>query len=297
MTPATADLSTALEEVVTGADRPARVVASFPGSVYLRVDAPVEVLALVAPTAIALPYAAILRWPAAPPTLGDADACARVGHGRIVLGELTVRPRRWWSPVPRMGRLAADELAAGIATVDRLVPVWPDQSSAAAAALSRDHHRLACALAPDAASGLVAGDAPHEPDGLAEVTRRLVGLGAGLTPAGDDLLSATIAALGLLGGALGAPGAVATGRRLAAAAEPWRHRTTAVSAALLAQAARGAVAVPVAAVLRALAGRGDAPAATARLLATGHTSGHDLAAGLLLGARLTLAHHAAVPAA
>jgi len=285
---ADADTSTALGRVVAGPVRPARMLAAFADAAYLSVDAPVGVVTVTTSRAIALPNAAVLRG--ATPPWRDGDA-AWVGRGRIVVGPLTIEPVAWWSPVPRLGRITPDELEAGIAAVAALVPAWPDPASPAASALATQGRRLATALSPGGARHpRVVGGQRGE---LTEIARRLVGLGGGLTPAGDDLLAATTAALRLLGAALGAPAAVATAGRLSAAVAPWRGRTTAVSAALLAQAARGAVAEPAAATLRALAGRQKPATALDQLVAAGHTSGHDLAVGLLLGARLALAHCAA----
>jgi hypothetical protein len=48
---------------------------------------------------------------------------------------------------------------------------------------------------------------------------------------------------------------------------------------------RGEVAVPAAGLLRALAGRGALDEAVVALLAVGHTSGHDLARGMLAALR------------
>ena len=75
-------------------------------------------------------------------------------------------------------------------------------------------------------------------------------------------------------------------------------RTTAISATLLHCAARGQTAIEVAAVLRAVAGQAEPRPAVRRLLGAGHTSGADLAWGLLAGCRAALAlatapHHRA----
>ena len=113
----------------------------------------------------------------------------------------------------------------------------------------------------------------------------LLGLGPGLTPAGDDLLA------GLLVGLANRPEI-----RDPLAAAVLRHapaRTTWLSAELLRLAAGGLAAPPVARVADALAGHGspvDLESATAELLAIGHTSGAALARGLLLAAELDLRH-------
>ncbi len=103
--------------------------------------------------------------------------------------------------------------------------------------------------------------------------RRLLGLGPGLTPAGDDCLVGWLAGLRVVGPA---------GRRLAAAAGPGlvraaAERTGPLSQAFLGAALAGHVAEPV----RAFVARPDGPRLAA-LLALGATSGADLLAGYLL---------------
>jgi hypothetical protein len=103
---------------------------------------------------------------------------------------------------------------------------------------------------------------------------RLLGLGSGLTPVGDDVLAGWAAA----SFALGAPVTGADGRR----------RTTLLSATLLECARRGEVLPELRALLYAMA-RVDQPGgsvhrAAAALALVGHTSG----AGLLLGVWLRL---------
>ena len=125
----------------------------------------------------------------------------------------------------------------------------------------------------------------HQPGRWDELVRPLLGLGPGLTPAGDDLLA------GLLVGLAGRPDL-----RDPLAAAVARHapqRTTWLSAELLRLAADGYAAPAVVAVADALAGHGpdDAlRAALPALLSVGHTSGAALARGLLLAAD-TLARH------
>ena len=135
--------------------------------------------------------------------------------------------------------------------------------------------RDAAAPAPGAAG---AQSAARE-SGWDRLVHRLLGLGPGLTPAGDDLLA------GLLVGLSARPDLrdplAAAVQRYAAA------RTTWFSAELLRLAAAGLAAPAVVAVADALAGHGDddaLPRALPALLAVGHTSGPALARGLLLAA-------------
>ena len=113
---------------------------------------------------------------------------------------------------------------------------------------------------------------------MSDAVRSLVGLGPGLTPAGDDVVAGVLVAL-VAGGDLERAGVVLDAVRTC------RHRTTALSAALLDHAAGGR-AVPQLA--RYLHAPGD-PDALAGLLAVGGTSG----AALALGARIGLSVGAA----
>jgi hypothetical protein len=127
--------------------------------------------------------------------------------------------------------------------------------------------------------------AGHPPGRWDELARPLLGLGPGLTPAGDDLLA------GLLVGLAGRPDL-----RDPLADAVTRHapgRTTWLSTELLRLAAEGLAAPPVVAVADALAGHGPDHAlaeALPDLLAMGHTSGATLARGLLLAADTVSRH-------
>jgi ABC-type phosphate transport system permease subunit len=119
----------------------------------------------------------------------------------------------------------------------------------------------------------------------------LVGRGAGLTPTGDDLLAGLVATARLLVSTTASVDA-GTRRLVDAVAEQALAlaptHTTALSAALLACADRGAVAGPVAGLVRALATGVAVEPAAAALCRVGHSSGYDLARGAGIGARLAL---------
>lgn len=126
-----------------------------------------------------------------------------------------------------------------------------------------------------------------EPDRWDDLVTPLLGLGPGLTPAGDDLLA------GLLVGLAGEPDL--RDPLAAAVARQGARRTTWLSCELLRLAADGHAVPAVVAVADALAGHGDDAAldrALPALLAVGHTSGPALARGLLLAAH-TLTRHPA----
>src|SRR5690606_28410956 len=123
--------------------------------------------------------------------------------------------------------------------------------------------------------------------GAVEAAERIVGLGPGLTPSGDDILCGLLVSLRLVGDA------VRHGRRAvwladwlgAAVTADAGTRTTALAATLLHCAAAGGAGAEVAAVLRGVAGHEPPALPVRRLLAVGHTSGADLAQGVLAGCR------------
>jgi len=273
--------------------RPARVIAAFPSAVYLemRGDPRAEsrdesrareprVLALVCSDAVRLPNALVLAATRRerPFRAVREGAEGWVGDGLVETEGLCVRARRWWNPRPALGPLGAAAAARGLRGVEDAL----DEVDAAAA----------CGLAghPDP-EALAAACAAGDLAGAVEAAERIVGLGPGLTPSGDDVLSGLLVALRLVGGAL------RDGERAvwladwlgAAVTADATTRTTAVAATLLHCAASGYAGAEVAAVLRAVAGLEAPRPAVRRLLATGHTSGADLAWGVRAGCRAALA--------
>jgi len=133
---------------------------------------------------------------------------------------------------------------------------------------------------PDTVPGVAAGLEPAlvAGDGIAGVVDALVGLGPGLTPAGDDVLAGALVALV-------AAGNVDRRARLAGAVRLGRHRTTALSAALLDHAAAGRAIPELARYVVALA-RGPAVGGVVQdLERVGASSGAALAAGARIGSR------------
>lgn len=124
--------------------------------------------------------------------------------------------------------------------------------------------------------------------GVKAATRGLAGLGPGLTPSGDDALGGFAAVMALLSSQLSADAAprehVAT--VIASAAQ---SRTTALSAILLAHAARGEVAEQLGTLLLTLALPAEASESVLqqadRVLEFGANSGGDTLLGILLGLR------------
>lgn len=243
---------------------PVEVVAVFDRAVYLRRDQ--DVLPLLAPDALLLPGALRVVAPA------DLDALevrvgdrVRVGQGQVRTHRGGVVVRRVWRPRPvptaPLGEPARQAALAGLAGVGPLADLLADRLTELARA----------SLAEPPAS-------PAAP------VRGLVGLGPGLTPAGDDVLC------GLLLG-LRATGRVAARSRLEQRVLPLLDRTSALSATLLRQAAQGYAVPPVVELLHAWhRGAGDPALAAAgrRVASVGHTSGPALLLGL--SAVLTAPH-------
>jgi len=121
-------------------------------------------------------------------------------------------------------------------------------------------------------------------DAMRHAAARLVGLGQGLTPAGDDFLCGFLAA----GWCRRAAG-LARAHLLESFAEVVREllgQTTEISASFLRDAVAGRISPPLAALAEACSGApgSDLDAALLRLGAIGHSSGLDAATGFFYGA-------------
>ena len=188
--------------------------------------------------------------------------------------------------VERMGeRLVLDGRAIdwrGAEVVETALAAAGDGSALAAALLAASLPAGAAALrspaALDAQRRLAGGLRRGDARGFADGALRLIGLGEGLTPAGDDCLVGALAVVhrfrrGLLAAHPGVP------REIAAAA---REGTTVVAREFLLHALEGRFSEAVI----ALASAGTEAAARdalADLLAMGATSGADTAVGMRLG--------------
>jgi hypothetical protein len=269
--------STALRGVLDRPRRPARVIAVFPSAVYLELRDAAEprVVALLTSDALRLPNSVVIApgrrdMPFAGIRETD-EAC--VGDGYIditAVNRLRVRVRRWWSPVPQLPPVPLSRLAQGAAALSAFAG-----ESGSGLAGHPGPYRLADRCA--------AGDLAHAVD----AAERIVGLGPGLTPSGDDILAGLLVSLRLLGEATPNGGAAVwladwIGAAVTADADT---RTTALAATLLHCAARGESGPEVGAVLRAVTGREPLGPAVRRLLGSGHTSGADLLWGVLAGCR------------
>jgi Protein of unknown function (DUF2877) len=116
---------------------------------------------------------------------------------------------------------------------------------------------------------------------IAGAAARLVGLGPGLTPSGDDFIAGYLAALWSRAGFEN--GIDAMLQPLADLLAPLFLCTNAISRQMLSDAAQGRFAERLVDVTIAIAGASDVVNATAHALASGHSSGADTLCGLLFG--------------
>jgi Protein of unknown function (DUF2877) len=267
-----ASASTGIAELLRGPVRPARVLLSMPAAVYVSVagakGAPGDVVGVLTSDAARLPLGCMLFRPSngRPLVALPPGAPAEVGGGRIVVGDLAVSAAAWWDPRPRLPHPRPALLPEGVRQLRNALygegvphsaftlPGLPTGPGGPLAAL-----RGAVRRADLEAALRTAG--------------RLIGLGPGLTPAGDDVMAGTVAGLVLLGHP--------AGQRFAAGVYSLAAgRTTELSRALLRHAACGRVSGEYAAVLSGLVGERPLEPAIRGLLNTGSTSGRALALGL-----------------
>ena len=131
-------------------------------------------------------------------------------------------------------------------------------------------------LGRDARAALAAGIAERDATRLMAGARSLLGLGEGLTPAGDDCLVGALAVLHAVDASvLTEPGVAA------AIAADAGARTTTIAREFVLHALAGRFSEPVLAVLRARS-RDEADRAAARLATSGATSGADTLHGMRL---------------
>jgi hypothetical protein len=264
-----ASASTGVAELLRGPVRPARVLTSLPAAVYLQVatERGSEVVGVLTSDAARLPLGCVLFRPSngRPLVALPAGAPAEVGNGRIVVGDLAVSAAAWWDPRPKLPSLQPALLPEGVRQLRTALygegphsafnlPGLPGGPGGPLAALRGAVRRA-------------------DLDAALRTATRLIGLGPGLTPAGDDVMAGTMAGLVLLGHP--AAERFAAGVYALAAG-----RTTELSRALLRHAAAGRVSGEYAAVLHGLVGERPLGPAIAGLMATGSTSGRALALGL-----------------
>ena len=258
-------MSTAIRETVLGPPRGGRLMAVFPSAVYI--DLGDAVVAVVTHDGVRLPNAVLVPLRRSVRPFSRVNGEVAVGGGDIVLSGLRVRVVRHWNPRPLLPPADPPALGRRLAELRKILAASPARPG-----LPVPHQLAGACLKASLAAAARAAD-------------RLVGLGPGLTPSGDDLLAGTLAALRLLGGDPAFTTALAD--HVSAVSS---RRTTALSATLLRLAGQGDVAAEVGQVIKALNGPRSLDEAAGRLCAVGHTSGADLAQGLLIGGAAVLGH-------
>ncbi|MCC7352353.1 MAG: DUF2877 domain-containing protein [Anaerolineae bacterium] len=218
------------------------------------------------------------------PVVGNGRALDVGGAWQVNLAGAAV-----WEPTPDyrvFRRLTTNDLIAVLSHLGDLLAAYAPSESLATLRSSRSqddrllpYHRRAQKYI---ASLLVAYDA-GELEGISGSAAGLVGLGPGLTPAGDDWLAGWLVGLRTRGAFLFAEdklGVTDVAKAILHAAE---DRTHVLSLALLRAAAAGEVNAHWHALLPAIAER-DVPAvevAAAGVMKYGETSGSDMLAGFL----------------
>src|SRR3954471_4712942 len=277
-----ASASTGVAELLRGPVRPARVLMTVPAAVYLQVatDRGTDVVGVLTSDAARLPLACVLFRPSnGRPLVGlPSGAPALVGGGRIVVGDLAVSAAAWWNPRPKLTSLRPALLPEGVRQLRNAL--YGDGVPHSAFTLPGDGGPPRPSTPPGLPTGrggplaaLRGAVRRADLDAALRTATRLIGLGPGLTPAGDDVMAGTIAGLVLLGHP-------AAERFAAGVYSLAAGRTTELSRALLRHAACGRVSGEYAAVLHALVGERPLAPAVAGLLATGSTSGRAMALGL-----------------
>ena len=203
-------------------DAPGQVLGVFPTAVYVgfTADEGSELVAVETADGLRLPRAVTLAAAssARPLRAVRAGDDAHVGEGRLDVGPLALDVVRWWSP-RRPGTVTTSTSTgyddARLDAVSRLLPALPADLEDRLGSLTRALEDSGSADLPDAVTALL-------------------GLGAGLTPQGDDVLA------GLLVGLAAVPRASPLARRLGDVVTGLAaSRTTTLSAALLRDAADG----------------------------------------------------------
>src|SRR5215203_2969344 len=262
--------STGIAELLRGPVRPARVLMTLPAAVYVHVgnDRGGDVVGVMTSDAARLPLGCVLFRPSngRPLVALPAGAPAEVGGGRIVVGDLAVSAAAWWNPRPKLPSLRPALLPEGVRQLrNALYGEGVPHSAFTLPGLP---------VGPGGPLAALRGAVRRaDLDAALRTATRLVGLGPGLTPAGDDVMAGTIAGLVLLGH----PSAERFAAGVYALAA---GRTTELSRALLRHAACGRVRAEYAAVFYGLVGERPLAPAVAGLLETGATSGRALALGL-----------------
>lgn len=209
-----------------------------------------------------------IRVPRLPAVSSEAAVSREPGGLRVGTAHLVLTSSAAWEPAAPVRSLGGEALRRG------LVQLEVRQRLTGRGGLTASGSTVPGG--DEAVAGLEAALLGDEPGRMQAAMLRLLGLGPGLTPSGDDVLCGLLASWRILPARLGIP---APEVQLPA---DFRGRTTALSATLLAWAARGVVLEPLLDVLWNL---GDEQERLEALLGIGHSSGSDMLTGVILAAR------------
>lgn len=248
------------------------LLATFSRSCYL--DLAGRIVALVAPDLLRGPLNVVVDPPRTFAFAAlRAGAAVHLAPPRLAIDggptfDLT-GARTWDAHLLPLARVDREVLQQRIDRIKRVLAEAPGESLAHPAGRS--------ARAADGMDALYAGLRAADTEAVAFGARRLAGLGAGLTPSGDDVLTGVLVAVSLL-----APPHAGPVRR--AVMDAVRDRTTRISLAYVEAAARGEAGEAWHLLARHLEGGPDEAVggAAARVMAFGETSGADMLAGFVL---------------
>jgi hypothetical protein len=264
---------------VLGPGRTGVVLATFERSCYLDVDG--QVVALVGEALPPGPFTVVAEG--APPFSALAvGAPVTATADSLQIGDLTVdlAAVACWNATLAPWTGDRDHLRGHLEVLRQLLADSAPSGGLAPLALHPDADSpLAPAVRP-ALRTLAAGLRDGVPEAVARAAHRLAGLGPGLTPSGDDILTGCLLALSLWPGR----GGVDLRPLIVARAVP---RTTRISAAYLTAAGRGEAGRDWHVLRDALAGPDpDAVRRSAsQVMALGETSGSDMLGGFVLAAQ------------
>lgn len=248
------------------------VLAAFSRSCYL--DLTSRIIALVSPELLRGPLNIVVDpQPVFAFEQLPAGAAVRLTPPRLIVAsfiDVDLAGASVWN-----ARLAPTTLTDRALLRSRLDRIKTVLAEVPAESLARPEGRPARAV--EGMDALYAGLRSSDPEMIALGASRLAGLGAGLTPSGDDVLTGVLVAASLLV----PPATPQICRRVF---EAVRDRTTRISVAYIDAAAQGEVGEAWHILARSLDSGPDSAvdAAAARVLRFGETSGADMLTGFLL---------------
>jgi hypothetical protein len=226
---------------------------------------------------------------------GDGAVLQVVGNDlQIALSRAMIVPARKQLTVPllaraeRLNRLKQAQILALRTPSDAgLAPLWRQRYGAGLTA-GEDPSSALCAVARPPIAALVRGLVAGDVAAITAASSQLSGLGCGLTPSGDDLLTGIAGSMALLGAALGVEAELTL--LLSGVVAGAQDRTNEIAWTYLDLAAQGEISSRLLSYISALSTGlpTDLEEATVSLFSVGATSGAELALGAATGAWVML---------